>query len=115
MENRSLTYSHWWQNWKWIASIAFLIFSIGVIFIGTSSIRATNQLDTQTNILKKLDQNQAGIDELVNFVHDVVKQQASSSGGQSQTVVQIFNLLCSSSDPVRIEACKQLGLTPVGG
>lgn len=116
-ENRSLTYSHWWQNWKWIASIAFLIFSIGVFVIGVSSIQATNKLDTQTNILERLDNNQKGIDELVGFVHDVQEQQSTSSGqsGQSKVVSDIIHLLCSSSDPERISACKQLGYEPVGG
>lgn len=111
----------WWKNWKIIAALAALIFSLSLSGLAINSIQTNEKVTDIQPIVERLDKNQAGIDELVKFVHDFQSQQSSngsssgsSSGGQSQVVNQIFNLLCSSSDPVRVEACKQLGLKPGG-
>lgn len=125
---------HWWQDWKWIASIAFLIAAIAVGSWALSSVQTQRTVDDQTPILNQLKniaeqnnqlgqdnkatltqltKNQAGIDELVTFVHEVEAQQQAQ--GQSKVVNDIITILCSSSDPVRQQACTQLGYKGTGG
>lgn len=72
----------------------------------------TNQ-QNQLTILDRLNANQSGIDELVKFVHDV---QAQQGNGNTEVVDKIYELLCASNDPIRLEACKRLGVPiPSGG
>lgn len=118
---------HWWQDWKWVASIAFVVAAIAIGAWSLASIRTNVTVDKlagiaadNQNTLTRLDRNQAGIDELVAFVHEFQAQQASQASGQGQSKVatDIIALLCSSSDPVRQAACHQLGyagVQPAGG
>lgn len=75
-------------------------------------------------ILSRLDHQQQGIDDLVQFVEDV---QASTCDptqlpegeicppSQTEQAVQIIiQILCSSQDDIRQAACKRLGFLPVG-
>jgi hypothetical protein len=55
---------------------------------------------------ERLDSNQAGIDVLVSYVEEL-KANAGGDNGQ-----KFVDLLCASSDPVRIKACQELGALP---
>jgi hypothetical protein len=66
--------------------------------------------------------NQKGTDELVAFVHEIQAQTCDPTSRPDgtcppseteQLVGTLTSLLCSSSDPVRREACRTLGLKPV--
>lgn len=117
------------DNPRWIAALAALVFAISFsVFVYTNvrtnrtvdnSATVIGQLktvaDSNKDVLDRIDHNQAGIDELVNFVHEVEAQQPQQGNGQSQVVNQLEQILCSSSDPIRIEACQRLGITPIPG
>jgi hypothetical protein len=113
---------HWWQSWRWIASIAFLVFAVGNITWAANSVVTNQKLDARAqvgdkiaSIVERIDDNQAGIDELVAFVHDVEKQQAGGNSQTQQIVGNLITLLCASEDPVRTAACQQLGYLPNSG
>lgn len=90
----------WWKKPAWLASLAAFIAAIAFsIFVFT----AVSNKET----LDAIEKNQAGIDELVGFVRDVERQQGQQ--GESDTVRNLYTLLCASEDPVRIKACEQLG------
>lgn len=120
---------HWWQDWKWVASIATLLFVIAFSTFVFTTVKTGNTVDKNSPVisqlndlaksnaatLDRLDKNQAGIDELVAFVHEVEAQQSAQGAGQSQIVKDLIEILCSSSDPVRVEACVRLGYQGAGG
>lgn len=90
---------------------------LALIVVGIAVLALFAVLNLQKNtsngeVLTRLDRNQAGIDELVGFVHELQADQSGSSG-QSETVTLIMDLLCASSDPDRVEACA--ALTQTGG
>lgn len=111
-----------WESAKWIAAVAGLILAISFAVFVWTSVRTDRSIatlkgvaDANKTVLERIDRNQAGIDELVNFVHEVQAQEAQQGNGQSQVVGQLEQILCSSSDPIRIEACQRLGITAVPG
>lgn len=111
---------HWWQNPKWIASVAFLIFSFAFLTVAVTSYQLNRKQDSRAktldnidNVVTRLDRNQVGIDELVAFVHEVEASQAKTQGGTSKAAGDIITLLCTSSDEVRLAACAQLGYQPL--
>lgn len=108
----------WWQDWRWIAAVAGLLAAGAFISFVITTI-ATNESVTDIDpILKELkvlaesnaheieriDASQAGIDELVAFVRDIQQRQP----GPNSNAQMFIDLLCSSSDPVRLEACHRL-------
>lgn len=111
-----------WDNPRWIGAIAALILAVSFSVFVYTNVRTNRSVDTlksvadaNKTVLDRIDHNQAGIDELVNFVHEVQAQQSQQGNGQSQVVVQLEQILCTSSDPIRVEACQRLGITPVPG
>lgn len=118
-DNRQYAFKlKWWQDWRWVASIAFLIFSLGAIALGITTYHTSTTVEDQTSILTRLDKSQKDLDEITQFLHQVEAQQStsSSSGNSSQQVVQtLITLLCSSEDPIRQQACKTAGFTGAGG
>lgn len=106
-----------YRSWipKLIGSLAKLTLSFAFLALTVNVVQAKDINKANKITLDRLDHNQAGIDELVNFVHDLEKQQQITSSGPSPTAVKFQELLCSSSDPVRVEACKRLSLSPVPG
>lgn len=116
----------WWQNWKWIASVAFALFvvMVGGITILTfqaqrdssKTLKKANQaveiaqaavtLQEQNNrILERLDVSQADLDELLAFVHQLQESMANPQEGQSTK--DFFTILCAN--PVYAEVCARLG------
>jgi hypothetical protein len=114
----------WYQNPKWIAAIAFLVFAFAISAWAVVAVVSSRTLDEQVPVieqmkviaennrtqLEQLSRNQAGIDELVEYVHQA--QQQAASGQQSQAVRLLIKILCASSDPVRVETCQQTGVSP---
>lgn len=110
---------HWWQNPRWIGALAGLIFAIGntswalttVATQGEVKDAATafddlaNIAESNADAIQRLDENQAGIDELVAFVRDVQAQQEANGDSTSQLVNTLITLLCASEDPERDAAC----------
>jgi hypothetical protein len=103
----------WWQNPKWIASIAALIFVIGNGTWAAVSVKTQTTLEARAKVgdqilelAKKIDNNQTGIDTLVSFVNKVIADQAAQ--GADQTLPTLFEVLCGSSDPVQISTCRRL-------
>jgi len=107
----------WWQRPAYIASIAALVAAVALGTLGVSALITNDALDRLDQVagdnratLEAIERNQAGVDELVDFVHDL--QQAPPDDNTEQVVNRIFVLLCASEDPVRIAACTELGLNP---
>lgn len=110
----------WWKQPSYVAAVALLIaaFSVAVIAVGVIQLRVVadgNARRSRENseVLQSIKDNQKGINELVDFVHDL-KQQATQDGN-NQAVKDLETLLCASDDPVRIAACEKLGLRPETG
>jgi hypothetical protein len=61
--------------------------------------------------LERLDQNQKGIDSLVDYVAEVKKAQEQSGGQDSsrELLTNFITILCSSSDPGAHAACVRVG------
>lgn len=114
----------WWQDWRWIASTAAVLMAVGFCAFVAITVTTHEQVADQVPVIERLDRlavanaaaiqqiegNQTGIDSLVAFVEEVRADQAAQ--GDDDTVATIFEILCSSSDPVRIEACQRLRGTP---
>lgn len=108
----------WWQRPAYIAALAALCASVALGTIGVNAIITNAALDRLDQValdnrttLEAIEDNQAGVDELVAFVRDL--QDNPSADTETQRIVtQILDLLCASEDPVRIAACVELGFTP---
>lgn len=112
----------WWQRPAYIAAIAGLAAAVAVGTLAANSIITGNEVNAQGEVLDRIDQlaidnrstleaiekNQAGVDELVEFVRDI----QSRPEADDDTVRTFVRLLCASSDPVRQQACAELGATP---
>lgn len=109
----------WWQDWRWIAAVAAVIFAVGFgsfvrsIIPTNESVQEAEPVLTElrhlaednAKTLDALERSQAGIDELVEFVRDVKAQQENGE----EVDLQIFvDLLCASNDPARQAACDEL-------
>lgn len=101
----------WWQDWRWIGSVAalfiaagFVAFVINVVRQGTIIENLSTLSESNHEALVSIQRTQSGVDELVAFVRDTQARQGTS-GNQAQA---FFEVLCASSDPVRIEACARL-------
>jgi uncharacterized iron-regulated membrane protein len=116
-----------WQDWRWIAAIAIFIFALAITTLAVTTVQTNNTIDQNSPLfaelktlteqnhdaLSQLQNNQAGINELVTFVHQVEAQQAQNGNGNSAAVNQLEQVLCATTDPARIAACQQLGIQPV--
>lgn len=112
----------WLKRPAYIAALAALIAAIALGTVAATTVITGGKVDDQGPILERIDKlavenrstldaverNQAGVDELVEFVRDI---QARPDAGASDR--QLFiDLLCASEDPVRIAACQELGAIP---
>lgn len=118
----------WYKRPKWLASLAALIAALSFAGFVTTTVMTSNRVDTSTEkvdaaallaeanakSLEKIEEaiegiqhNQEGIDELVEFVRDLQAQPPSN--GTQQAVQQVITLLCASEDPVRRQACEEIG------
>lgn len=118
------TGQQWWQDWRWVAATAALVGMLGFAsFVATTVIanaqveeqgpvidRLTELAENNASAIAQIENNQAGIDELVAFIRDLQAQEDPADPGTVQTFI---DLLCASSDPVRQAACADLeGATP---
>lgn len=102
------------KRWRRAAIIIGMALFLILIMFGTqlwSSNENHRLLGRVNGIVSRIDHNQEGIDELVNFVHEVEAQQQNQN--QSGAVQMLVDVLCASSDPVRVQACA--ALTQEGG
>lgn len=104
----------WFQDWRWIASIAGLVGALSfAAFAGQLVVNSgkADQRDESINniekILEGVAENQEGIEELVSFVRDA-QAQASTDRIRPDDLLIFVDLLCSSEDPVRLAACEQI-------
>lgn len=124
----------WWSNPSTAYKVAALIGAVGLLLWGVAATQTKNDVGatktvveqlkviadaTATNTkqnqdaLDRLEANQRDLDLLVKFVQDVQAQQQAS--GQSHLAQDIIAILCSSTDPLRREACVRLGYDGDGG
>jgi hypothetical protein len=88
----------WYRNPEWIKSIAMVAAAMAFVAIAILSFqtrgkatsadnKASTAIANQTisrDLLSKIANNQAGIDELVKFVHDIEAQQQAQGNGSSR-------------------------------
>lgn len=87
--------------------IKLLVGAMGVVLLVLGFQLYRNLAVTQP-VLDRLDKQQADLTILVDFVKDV--QNASN---EEQQDLQVFvDLLCASSDPIRIQHCVAIGALP---
>lgn len=85
------------------------LFVVLLLSIATTYNSFTNKssLDRSNDTLNKIDQNQAGIDELVAYLHTL----PPPSTGQSKAVIDLETLVCKTTDSVELLAeCNRLGI-----
>lgn len=71
----------------------------------------SNSFDNKTT-LDRLDKNQAGIDELVAYLHAL----PPPNSGTSQVVIDLETLICASSDNLKLQGeCNDKGITSQEG
>lgn len=117
----------WFQDWRWVASIAALLFGIAGGAFAITSVETGSEINDQTEILEQietisgqnaaeleqLERNQAGIEELLQFV-----RRAQTEGGDDvvtrEEIQAFFQLLCASTDPIRNQACDELAAQQQG-
>ncbi len=113
-----------WQDWRWIAAVGVLLFSIGFSAFVVATVTTREAVQDQAPVIDRLEgiaganaqaidsieKNQQGIDSLVAFVEDL--RADDDDGDQGDTVATFIRLLCASSDPVRLEECRLLGVAP---
>lgn len=97
-------------------ALVVLLVLVGVLGYFVSSLNGS--VDGIQGSVGRIEQSssrtEAVANELVEFVHEIQAQQPSSGSGQTQQAVKvILDVLCASSDPVRVEACA--ALTEPGG
>lgn len=105
----------WYKRPKWLAALAALIASCSfAAFVSTTVFTSVQADHNQEDIgdlqvaIAAIEHNQEGIDELVAFVRDLQDRPPSSGSNTERLFQEAMTLLCASSDPARIEACKQL-------
>jgi hypothetical protein len=77
-----------------IVGIQSVVLVVALVLLG---ILLSNSFDNK-DTLTRLDKNQAGIDELVTFVHTVQDQQNNSNSGSSQVVTDLKTLICANQE-----------------
>lgn len=114
-----------WHDWRWVAAVAALLLAGAISTVAIKTTITESRVGDQTEVIDRLgvlaesnasairqiEHNQAGIDELVEFVRDI-QQQPSDDGSVQKAVQTVVNLLCESSDPVRLAACAELQAPP---
>ena len=90
----------WWQRPAYIASIAALVASLAFVTVAVNSAINGSRLDDQGDVLEAIERNQAGVDELVDFVHDL-KAEDQANPDTADPVRVVLDILCASSDPRR--------------
>lgn len=105
-----------------------VILVVLVVVLGYQVTLLRDRVDTLENTATRIEQSstrtEASADELVAFVHEIQQQTpcGPATGStttpcqpdrSSQAVQLVLNVLCASSDPVRIKACADL--TKPGG
>lgn len=110
----------WFQRPGYVAALAGLLAAIALAVMAASNLDTGNEIDDQGAILTRIDRlaienrstleaverNQAGVDELVEFVRDIQAEP------ETNTTQMFVDLLCASEDPVRLAACRELGAIP---
>lgn len=112
----------WWQDWRWIAAMAaFLAMTSFTVFVGTT-VRTNDSVQNAEPVLeqlarisesnalelRRLEQSQQGIDELVAYVRRLQQEDEQDD----RVDLQVFiDLLCADSDPVRVQKCEEIGAT----
>jgi hypothetical protein len=111
----------WWKRPAYVTASAGLVLSLAFSAFVANTILTRDDVSDLTTVvgqlqdlaaanakaIKGIEDNQAGINELVDFVRDMQNQPDSGVD------VQLFiDLLCASEDPVRRNACIELGYTP---
>jgi hypothetical protein len=110
--------AQWWQDWRWAAAVAAVLIGVSFAVFVASTVANTAEVADQGEVIAQLsvlaesnaiaiqqiEANQEGIDELVAFVRDVQAQPDT----EPDTVRVFIELLCASSDPVRVAACNEL-------
>lgn len=108
----------WWHDWRWIAAVAALLLGLAASTVAVKTTITDSRVGDQAEVIDRLgtlaesnaaairqiEHNQAGIDELVAFVRDIQQQDTADD----HTVQTFIDLLCASSDPVRLAACAEL-------
>lgn len=94
------------EAWRWALVVLFVL--VVVLNLQASALRGS--ID---RVERSSARTEVAANELVDFVHEIEKQQQPT--GQTQQAVElIVNVLCASSDPVRIQACAALTQPPGG-
>lgn len=106
----------WYKRPKWLAALAsfiaacsFAAFVTTTIFTSAEAEKTGSNVEDLEGAIRAIEENQKGIDELVTFVRDLQQQRPPSSAGNTERLFgEAMELLCASSDPVRLEACQRL-------
>lgn len=93
---------------RWFTIV--LLVAVVVLFIQIHILQgAVDDVQSSVTQIKESSQRtEKAADELVAFVHEIQSQQGAAPAETQQAVQTIINVLCSSSDPVRLEACSKL-------
>lgn len=104
----------WYKRPKWLAALAALVAAWSFAGFVTTTVVTSRQAEVNSEnigsleqVVEELRRNQEGIDELVAFVRDL-QSQPPDNNSTARAVQQVLDMLCASSDPVRMEACSQL-------
>lgn len=112
--------THWYARPQWLAALAALIaassfagFVTTTVFTSERTSENSEDIGSLEHVVAELqsavqgiEKNQEGIDELVAFVRDLQSQ--PQGNGTRDAVEQVLDVLCASSDPVRVQACSEL-------
>lgn len=102
----------WWQQARWLASLAGLIAAVSFAAFVITTVVTSDRTEETSDSVAAIQHAQEDIDVLVGFVEDLQNNDGNTEqqGQTAQAVQKILSAICATSDPVRIEWCKQEGI-----
>lgn len=97
---------------RWVAIIAILLFAVSNVTWALATWITHDQVTSNTKVIDRLADANSKLDQIIGFINQA---QAAGETNQAETSVaiqqidQLRQLICQSSDAVRLAAC---GVTP---
>lgn len=112
---------HWWQNPRWLAALAALIFTVGNAGWALTSLETSRTVKQQQQPLDTIRDAVTGplsganekLDSIIAYINAQqakADQNAAALSVAIQDLNQVRDLICQSSDPIREFVC---ALTPI--
>ncbi len=101
----------WWQDWRWIAACAALVFSVAAL-MASGQVRINANKNAERDV--KVEETVDNTEDIKLILEGIAENQRLIAQNQESILTNqagidvIAELVCASSDPVRRAACAEL-------